>query len=53
MYDVKVLEKENYSYNDKLKYDCIIDRSYYGKIVTENTLINLKSSYVPRENIFY
>ncbi|APQ96591.1 hypothetical protein [Clostridium botulinum] len=53
MYDVKVLEEEDHSYNDKLKYECIIDRSYYNKIVTENTLINLKSTYVPRENIFY
>ncbi len=53
MYDVKVLEDENNLCNDKLKYDCIIDRSYYNKIVTENVLINLKSSYVPRENIFY
>jgi len=53
VYDVKVLEEEDYSYNDKLKYECIIDRSYYNKIVTENTLINLKSTYVPRENIFY
>ncbi|NFD79028.1 hypothetical protein FC744_18240 [Clostridium botulinum] len=53
MYDVKVLEEEDYSYTDKLKYECIIDRSYYNKIVTENTLINLKSTYVQRENIFY
>lgn len=53
MYDVKVLEDENDVYKDKLKYDCIIDRSYYNKIATENVLINLKSSYVPKENMFY
>lgn len=53
MYDVKVLNEEDETLSNKLKYECIIDRSYYGKIAAENDLINLKSSYVPRENIFY
>ncbi|WMJ81929.1 hypothetical protein RBU49_06690 [Clostridium sp. MB40-C1] len=49
MYDAKELEKKERDIQYS-RYDCIYDRSYYYKVQTEN-MMNLKSSYVPRENV--
>lgn len=49
MYDAKEKEKlENNPY--MTKGSCICDRSYFNKIQSES-MINLKSSYIPKEDI--
>lgn len=49
MYDAKEKEKlKNDTY--MTKGICISDRSYFNKIQSEN-MINLKSAYIPKENI--
>ncbi|MCY6356666.1 hypothetical protein [Clostridium sp. ZS2-4] len=46
MYDAKEREEEQ----DVIKVNCITDRSYFYKVQSEN-MMNLKSGYIPRENV--
>lgn len=50
MYDIK--EKNQLEENSSItKTNCISDRSYFAKVQTEN-IINLRSSYIPKETLF-
>ncbi|MFU0823850.1 hypothetical protein [Clostridium sp.] len=50
MYDIKEKKQFNESsFNSQM--NCIYDRSYFTKFQSEN-IINLKSSYIPKENLF-
>lgn len=46
MYDAKEREEEQ----DVIKVNCIADRSYFCKVQSES-MMNLKSGYIPRENV--
>lgn len=50
MYDIKE-KKQSEEENSITQMSCISDRSYFTKVQIEN-IMNLKSNYVPKENLF-
>ncbi|MCY6372546.1 hypothetical protein [Clostridium ganghwense] len=47
MYDIKEREEEK---DTSIQFNCIADRCYFNKVQNEN-LMNLKSGYIPKENV--
>ncbi len=51
MYDAKEIDDNGFKELNELNSNCLCDRSYYNKIVNDNSIVKLKSSYIPIENI--
>lgn len=50
MYDAKENEKDKCKDNKQLQYNCICDRIYFDTN-SNSAMLNLKTSYVPLENL--
>lgn len=48
MYDAKKTDEKKEKVQ---KYNCIMDRAYFNK--SNNSILNLRSSQIPKENTFF